>query len=363
MKLSIVAIQLALISSLAAAGAFALPAQAQNIGQSAPARSTSTPRQTVRPAAPPSGANAYFESRSRSGPQQQRMGGWHVGMHQRGLIRERLYQSAPAVGRSAAAAPPAGSVTRGGGFTQSRTTTTIPPERRRRTEPLSDRVIDARLPWAARESSGVRFGVPAEPRPIPRTRELSAPQVPYFAPQAEIRLTRLPHTNRHHRFRGIDWYAINGRWFQREPDNGYVSVIPSVGFMTPFLPDGAIEVVIDGVTYYRSRGVSYREVAGEYLVVESIASSGANRSHQEREGNGPIFYNGLSDLYAEPTRGQSENDFEADASRCIESASADSEFTPLIPGRSTERTVARERFNDFQALSRACLELAGYDIY
>ncbi len=361
MKLSIAAIQLALIASLSAAGTVGSPALAQNIAQSAPARTVNTPHPVIRPTAPPSGANAYFESRSRSGPQQQqRMGSWHVGVHHRGLSRERVYQSDPAVRRSAAAAPAAGSTVRSRGFTQSRSTTTIPPERRRRVEPPSDRVIDARLPWAARESSGVRFGVlPADPRPIPRTRPIDAPQVPYFAPGPAIRLSRLPLTNRHHRFRGTDWYAINGRWFQRQPDDAYLSVIPSVGFMTPFLPDGAVEVVVDGITYYRSRGVSYREISGEYLVVESIASSGANRAQRESDGNGPIFYSGVSDLYAEPTRGQTESDFEADARRCTASASADSEFSPLIP----ERNIARERFNDFQALSRACLELAGYDIY
>ncbi len=370
MKISITIVVAALTVGTFLSGASWSVAHAQNIAQSAPKRTTTQPSPRPAPTQQIRSANAYFESRTRTAsPQQRRMGGWRLDAHQRGMARELNRESAPLVRRSSAVGAPRGAVTGGGAFTQStresrKLNSNHGHDRRRdRRSRRTDRAIDARLPWAPRESAGVRFGTVTDARPIPRTRAITAPQFPYFAPGPATRLSKLPPRNRQHRYQGRDWYAIDGRWFQRHHSSGYVSVIPAVGFVTPFLPLGAVEVEVDGIRYYRAAGVSYREMAGEYLVVESLASSSASGSGRERDSLQPLFYSGASDLYAEPTRGQSESDFELDAGRCLARAAADSDYNPSFGGTNSDSDAAGEHFNDFQAMSRACLELAGYDIY
>ena len=153
-------------------------------------------------------------------------------------------------------------------------------------------------------------------------------------------------------YHGDRYYFHGGVWY-RPSGARFVVVTPPIGLAISVLPPFYTTLWVGGRPYYYADGVYYawRPSERTYVVTEPPPDTEVVTVPQEPE-----------QLYAYPTRGQSEQQQANDRYECHRWAFGQTGFDPSLPEGGTSDSELGAKRADYNRAIKACLEARGYSV-
>ncbi|MBV9726370.1 MAG: hypothetical protein JO299_14515 [Gammaproteobacteria bacterium] len=162
-------------------------------------------------------------------------------------------------------------------------------------------------------------------------------------------------------FHAGNWYRWRGSWDQswrwdRWWHGGWVVSAPPVGVAVPLLPPSYTAVWWGRTPYYYANDAYYvwDATRNEYQTVAAPPGLDAAGTTPA-----PVVAGASDQLFADPTRGQSQEQQAGDRHECSQWASGESGYDPTAASASTQ---AADKRNAYFRAEAACLDARGYAV-